>query len=388
MKQEHAQNREEMEKQRRRKAKPQSVFFGVLFLLLVTGLWGCSADSKGSGKSKERYQATYLDLFDTVTTVIGYSESSEEFQLQAEQIYEELKYYHQLFDIYQEYDIHNLKTINDHAGREAIKVETEILELLSDCIEYYEQTNGKVNVAMGSVLSLWQQARVKALEDPDAAAVPSASALQEAGRHRDISGLILDWQNSTVYLTDPEQSLDVGAVAKGWAAQKVCSKAPEGFLISIGGNVCVTGKKPDGTLWIVGVQAPEEGSTEYIQTLQIEKGSVVTSGDYQRYFEADGKRYHHLIDPETGYPAERWKSVTILCEDSGWADALSTALFLLSKEEGEVLLKKHNASAIWVDQEGKLWQSEPLAENPTKAEEKSMQQAYSALAIENRIVLN
>ena len=87
------------------------------------------------------------------------------------------------------------------------------------------------------------------------------------------------------------------------------------------------------------------------------KESVVTSGDYQRYYTVDGKQYHHIIDPETLYPAAKWKAVSIICDDSGMGDALSTALFLLDLEEGQKLLEKCNACAVWVDLEGETYYS-------------------------------
>lgn len=109
---------------------------------------------------------------------------------------------------------------------------------------------------------------------------------------------------------------------------------PAGLLISVGGNVCATGPKPEtGQPWVVGIQNPD-APEEYLHTIYVEDFSVVTSGDYQRYFTVDGVAYHHIIDPDTLFPADYWRSVTILCPDSGLADALSTALFTLPQQEG------------------------------------------------------
>lgn len=101
-----------------------------------------------------------------------------------------------------------------------------------------------------------------------------------------------------------------------------------------------------------GVESPDKGAEEYLHTLYVEKGSVVTSGDYQRYYMVDGVRYHHIIDPDTKYPAAYWRSVTIVCEDSGLADALSTALFTLNQSDGQALLDRYHAEAMWVDADG------------------------------------
>ena len=227
------------------------------------------------------------------------------------------------------------------------------LELLKDCKEYYTLTGGKVNVAMGSVLALWHDAREQAVTYPDQAALPEEQALLDASQHCDMDNVILDEAAGTVFLADPEMRLDVGAVAKGWSVEQVCKSAPEGLLVSVGGNVCATGPKPGGADWVVGIQSPD-GDEAYLHTLNITNGSVVTSGDYQRYYLVDGVRYHHIIDPDTRMPARYWRAVTIICPDSGLADCLSTALFLMDQEQGQALLDQTGALALWVGLDGSM----------------------------------
>lgn len=324
--------------------------------LALSLLAGCAAAPAASSDGPQRYEATFLDVFDTVTTVMGYAESEEDFQAQAQALHDELLTYHQLFDIYNDYDgLSNLKTVNDSAGVAPVEVDPVILDLLGDCKDYYETTGGRVNVAMGSVLALWHDAREAAVNDPESAKLPDDAALQEAVRHTDLSQVVIDEEASTVYLPDPAMSLDVGAVAKGWSVERVCESAPEGLLLSVGGNVRATGPKPDGSDWVAGVQNPDGGA--YLHTVYVRDVSVVTSGDYQRYFTVDGVRYHHIIDPDTLYPAAYWRSVTILCADSGLADALSTALFTLPQAEGQKLLDRCGAEALWMDSEGNLLES-------------------------------
>ena len=322
------------------------IITGLILSLLLTG---CALPDRG----KQQYQATYLDVFDTVTCITAQADSEEAFQQQAEQILETLLRYHQLFDIYNTYPgLNNLKTINDQAGRSPVKVDEAVIRLLKDCRDYYERTGHAVNTAMGSVLALWHEARTAALADPERAALPDAAALREAAAHTDWSGVEIDEAAGTVFLSDPAQRLDVGAVAKGWSAQRAAEAAPAGFLISVGGNVCATGAKDDsGTPWVVGITDPEGGS-EYLHTLYDTDSAIVTSGDYQRYFLVDGKPYHHIIDPETLYPAGYFCSVTVICEDSGLADALSTALFVLPQAQGAALAADCGAEAMWVDLEG------------------------------------
>ena len=330
--------------------------FLLILISTVLLLSGCALSQSTS--EKKQYTETFLTLFDTVTSIVGRADSEEEFKEIAGNIYDELKEYHELFDIYNEYeDVKNIKTINDNAGIAPVEVDERIIALLLDCKSFYEQTDGKVNVAMGSVLSQWHECRSFGRDNPSQATLPVWDELQEAAKHTDFSSVLIDETASTVYITDPLVQLDVGAIAKGWSVQRVAEKAPKGLLISVGGNVCATGPKDEkGTQWVVGVQNPDDQG-KYLHTLLVTEGSVVSSGDYQRRYEVNGKMYHHIIDPDTLYPSEYWRMVTIVCPDSGVADALSTSLFLMSQEEGEALLEQYGAEAMWVDDEGKIYYS-------------------------------
>lgn len=325
----------------------------LLLVCSVLLLCGCTGAAKESELKK--YNASFLQVFDTVTQITGYAESEEAFTRSAEAVHDLLLEYHQLFDIYHDYEgINNLKTVNDNAGIAPVSVDRRIIDLLKDCRSYYEATGGRVNVAMGSILYLWHTARNDGLEDPANAITPDWETLEEASRHCRFEDVILDEENSTVYLADPAMRLDVGAVAKGWSVQRVCEEAPEGLLISVGGNVCATGPRGlDGTPWVIGVQDPDGGDA-YLHTLYLSSGSMVTSGDYQRAYVVEGKLYHHIIDPDTLYPSEYWRSVTVCCRDSGLADALSTALFLMDQEAGQTLLDFYEAEAMWVAADGSI----------------------------------
>lgn len=305
----------------------------------------------GCGTGLQRYEATYWDVFDTVTTVTGYAAGQAEFDAAAREIHDTLLEYHRLYNIYESYDgLRNLKTVNDQAGIGPVPVDERILSLLQFAQTAWTETGGRVNAAMGSVLALWHDAREQALEDPDRAALPDRSALEEAALHTDLSALELDLEAGTAFLTDPDMALDVGALAKGYAVEQVAAAAPDHFLISVGGNVCATGPKPDGTPWTVAVENPDGG--DFLKLLYAEDRSVVTSGDYQRYFELDGVRYHHIIDPDTLEPAAYWRSVTVVAESSAAADCLSTALFTLPQAEGQRLLDQWGAEALWIGRDG------------------------------------
>lgn len=322
----------------------------TLFLALCLLFAGCAQVTQ---PEKNQYTATFLELFDTVTTVVGREYTEEAFQVKAQAIKEQLQYYHRLFDIYNDYEgVVNIKTINDQAGKAPVKVEPVLIDFLLDCKTYYDLTAGKVNVAMGSVLQLWHVARNDGLRDPSQAQLPSMDALRQAASHTAFDAIVIDEAASTVYIRDPQARLDVGAIAKGWATQKVAENAPQGMLISVGGNVCATGPKTEeGTPWVIGIQDPDNGDKN-LHTIYVTQGAVVTSGDYQRAYVVDGTYYHHIIDPETNMPATYWRSVSVVCTDSGLADALSTGLFLMDLEQGKALASKAGAEVLWVDRDG------------------------------------
>lgn len=326
-------------------------WLALAFALLL--LAGCG------DRGARRYEASYLNLFDTVTTITGTADSEEEFQQTAQSLYRQLEDYHRLLDIYEAYPgLTNLNTVNQQAGTAPVPVDRELMDFLLFCQEVATVTDGTVNAAMGSVLSLWHSARADALEDPAQAHLPDRAALEAAAEHMDPAALVLDPEAGTVYFSDPELKLDVGALAKGYAVEQVSKSAPEGYLINVGGNVRATGPKADGSPWVIGLQDPSGDGN--LHTLTITDQSVVTSGDYQRYYTVDGVRYHHIIDPETLLPGEKWQAVSVVCGDSGVADALSTALFLLDREEGQTLLEQFDAEALWLDSNGKEYRSPGL----------------------------
>ncbi len=309
--------------------------------------------------SKQKFTKHSFECFDTLSTVIGYEYFKGGFDTIAERIVDRLLEYHRLYDIYNEYDgITNLATLNKAAGRGvALKVDKKIVDLLLFAKEAHTLTGGEVNVAFGSVLSLWHDCRVAAKADPDEATLPSPSALLSASMNTDISKIVIDEKSSTVEITDPGVKIDVGAVAKGYATEMVAreleNEGISGYILNIGGNVRVVGSNPDGEPFGVGIEDPRKGNTDYLAIVGLRGASVVTSGSYQRFFTVGGKNYHHIIDKDTLYPAEGYVSVSVICPDSGLADVLSTALFLMSLDAGEDLINSiDGAEALWLLPDG------------------------------------
>lgn len=308
----------------------------ALSLGIVFGTAGCSEPQK------ERFQKTYLDAFDTAISVVGYSDSEEAFTEMAETyVHNELMRYHRLYDIYTEYaGINNIKTINENAGIEPVAVDGDIIAMLEFARDMYYVTDGKVNIAMGSVLELWHDARNHGINYPDKAKLPDMAKLEAASAHCNIEDMIIDKEAGTVFLADSDMRLDVGAVAKGYATERIAQDLEAGgytnIILNIGGNVRTIGTKADGMPWVVGIQNPDlMSSIAHIETIETDALSLATSGVYQRFYVVDGKNYHHIIDGDTLMPEDRYLSVSVLTEDSGLADALSTALFNMDYEEGK-----------------------------------------------------
>ena len=313
----------------------------VLLIAFLIGLCSCA-------KTEKRYTATSFEYFDTVTNIVGYAASEEEFDNTKNYIFSELEKYHRLYDIYNSYDgIANIKTINE--SRSPVKVDGDIINLIEYGKNIYSLTDGKTNIAMGAVLSIWHDCR------EDGTHLPEMSELISASEHCNPDDIVIDKASGTVFLSDEEMSIDVGALAKGCAAEMVAAslrkKGISGYLISIGGNVCAVGAKPDGKQWTVGIEDPfGDGFCETVGVCDV---SVVTSGSYQRYFELDGVRYHHIIDPDTLFPENRFVSVTVISGNSALADALSTALFNMNIEQGKALVASlEDTHAMWLTADG------------------------------------
>lgn len=331
-------------------------------LLVVIGL---SISIFQNKTPQEQYKRYYIDAFDTATQIIGYAESEEAFSEQADLINEELMRYHKLYDIYNLYgSVNNLKLINDNAGIAPVTVDKEIIDLLKFSIDLYQKTDGEINIAMGKVLKIWHDYRTSGSNDPSQAQLPPMDLLQNAALHCNIEDIIIDEEASTVYLRDSEMSLDVGSIGKGFAVQKVSEFAREkGFsnlIINCGGNAISIGPKPDNKNWVLGIQNPDlEASEDLIKRVSFTDMCLVTSGDYQRFYTVDGVDYCHIIDPDTLMPANYFSAISIICDNSGMADSLSTALFNMPYEDGLALINSiENAEAIWIFKDGSIKYSE------------------------------
>lgn len=321
----------------------------ALFLCLIisAGLVGCS-------DGQQRFSATYFDCFDTVTEISGYAQSREEFNSTAERIHTMLLKYHKLYDIYNEYEgIINLCSVNnmtaDADGVRRAELPFELAELIEYGIQMHEKTKGKLNIAMGSVLELWREAGEAAKTDPAGTKIPDRAALLAAGEHTDISDVAVEGGLLTV--TDPLLKFDVGAVAKGFATEKIMktleAEGVSGYLLNVGGMACPLGAKPNGEKWTVGIERPD--AKGYLKYESTDSDRVVIGGGYLRYYTIGDKKYSHIIDPQELEPPERYAMVCVICDDAALGDALTTALFCMSEAEGRALIGElTGCRVIWV----------------------------------------
>lgn len=344
----------------------------------------------GCQKKFQYMSRRFTGPFDTVTTYMSYVLSEDDFEKQCALIEKDLNYYDQLFDKYNSYDgVNNVKTINEKAGKEAVVVDQPLIDLLEISIERNKTISNKVNIAFGSVIDVWHDYRKKAESQNGVGEVPTDAELKKANSYTSIESIKIDKEKKTVYIDDAFVSLDVGATAKGYAIelikQDLIDMGVEDFLLSGGGNVASHGKrkiKKEGDFYLdecqeqfcLGIESPKDGNFSHSEDdanaeneaiLVVQGESIVTSGDYQRFYkDIHGVRYHHLIDPDTLYPAVHFRSVSIITEDSGLADFLSSAVFLMSYEDGLKLINSlDGVEAIWLLDDGKIRLSSGLKDN-------------------------
>lgn len=239
----------------------------------------------------------------------------------------------------------------NHANGQPFTVSSETANLIQEGIHYSELSDGAFDLTIEPVSALWD---FKA----DKPTVPSSDAIAQAVSHVDYTKV--DIQDNTVTLEDPEAGIDLGAIAKGYIADQVKTylkkQGIKHAIINLGGNVDVIGTKPDGSKYNIGIQKPFDESGEAITSVQLKDQTVVTSGIYERYFKKNGKLYHHILDPRTGYPCENnLYSVSIITDSSTKADALSTTCFLLGYEKGmELIQSMDGVEAIFITDDEKV----------------------------------
>lgn len=252
-----------------------------------------------------------------------------------------------------------INELNAMAGKGSIALSEDTFFVLKNALRYADLSGGAFDVTVGPLVKAWGVFT-------DNPRVPSQDEINTLLSLVDYKKITVDSETLHAGLENSGQIVDLGAIAKGYAGDEAVniyrSYGIKSAYVNLGGNVVALGNKPDGSPWKIGVQNPRAESGRYLGILEVSDKAVVTSGDYERFFEADGKRYHHIIDPKTGYPADSGLiSVTIVAERSIDADALSTAVFVLGPDEGMKLVEKiEGIEAVFVSGDKKVFTTEGL----------------------------
>lgn len=337
--------------------------FGLCLAVFIL-ISGCGQQT-GKTSAYQKYSYEFTGPFDTMIQFIGYTENQAQWDIYAKKAQARLEELHRMFDIYHDYPgLNNVKTINDNAGIKPVQVPQEVADLIAFSKEWSLKTGGRKNIALGPVLSIWHDYREEGVNNPGEAKLPPMDELEKALLKTDIRKVKVDAKTLTVFLPERGMSLDVGGIAKGYSTEIIARELEQAGMISgildVGGNVRVIGKPMDGirNKWGIGIQNP--GGNPLISdetpldTIYATDTSVVTSGDYQRYYVVNGERYSHIIDPTTLMPAKYYRAVTVMTKDSAVADFMSSALFLLPYEESRKLALQAGLEALWIFPDGRL----------------------------------
>ena len=312
-------------------------FAGVI-LLAITLLSGCS---KVSGEPVSKTTT----LFDTVITIQIYDKNAEDI---LDACIRKCQDYENRFSRTKEgSEIYQL----NHAGGKALALSSDTVELINLGLKYSRLSEGKFDITIAPLSDLWDFKN-------NTGTIPDSAAIEEAVRHVGYQNVIVT--GNTVQLTDPAAAIDLGGIAKGYIADQLKKyMKEEGIrhaLINLGGNVLALGGKPDGSSFNIGIQKPFDELGSPITSVKTKDQSIVSSGIYQRYFKVNGTIYHHILNPDTGYPyANNLLGVTIVCDSSAEADALSTTCFAMGLSDGmEYINRLDSANAVFITDDYKL----------------------------------
>lgn len=295
-------------------------------------------------------------MMDTYVSIKAYGDNSELLKLAVSEAFSEMRRIAELTDRFpqegtNEYELSEVCKINDRAGNKPVVVSEDVFKLLVLAKEYNLISKGAFDVTIAPVLDLWGFGH-------ENKGVPLEKDIDKALKLVSVNDLIIDSEVKSIFLKKKGMSVDLGGITKGYATEKASEVLKEHgikqAIINAGGNIRVLGLKNSVSSWKIGVQDPRNPS-ELIAVLQLEDESAVTAGDYQRYFELDNIRYHHIISPWTGYPANNHLSVTVVTKDAGVADILATALFILEPEKAYSLVESlSGVEAVLVTRDKKI----------------------------------
>lgn len=320
----------------------KSVILFAVTLAVALSTFSCAPRQR-------KFNDTCFGIFDSFATLTVYTASQERYTEYNKIFRDTAERMHRLLDAFDEYDgVVNICTLNLYSGETAIEVSDELYSFLEHAASLSETSLGYTSLTVGALTAVWKEAISEK-------AVPSSEALEEAAKHISADALVLDSNAHTVFFKDKLLKLDVGAFAKGYAAEitahRLIDAGCDSFLLNFGGTLVAHGQKNNGESWHGGIKSPD-GRSDLNISVDISGKAMSTSGSYLRGFKLDGVRYHHIINPFTYTPENRFTSVTVVCTSAATADMLSTALFSMTREMGEELASAHHAEAVWIYADG------------------------------------
>lgn len=329
----------------------QICFSIICFLLLLTG---CASGQEKKEVSEEQQAEVQFFAMDTYITFSAYGENAQEYLEQAQTQIGQLEKKWSVTDA--DSDIYKI----NHSSGKPVSVSEETKELVSFALQMAEKTDGALEPTIYPVLSAWGFTT-------DKKRVPEKNEIVQLLEKVDFRKISL---KGNEILLEPDMMLDIGAVGKGYAGDVVIGLLKEkgitSALLDLGGNIQAIGKKTDGSDWRLGLKNPENDGN--LGVLSISDRAVVTSGNYERYFTGeDGKIYGHIINPETGYPAESGLlSVTVIAQEGKLCDALSTSLFVMGLDKAAAYWREHqDFEMILITEDGGIHLTEGVKEKFT-----------------------
>ncbi|MBI4822887.1 MAG: FAD:protein FMN transferase [Nitrospirae bacterium] len=321
----------------------------ILFQLLLCTLIASSC------KDGERLYKKSTILMDTVVTITVSSESKENAESAIDSAFERIKEIEGLINFWSPRS--EVSALNSAAGREKVKVSPVTLDMVEKALYISRKTEGGFDATIGPIIRLY---------DFKKKTKPSDSSIKEKLTLIGFRNVFTDKNKSTVYLGKKGMSFDTGGIAKGYAADVAVEvlkrKGIKGGIVAVSGDIKTFGLKPDGLPWLVGIKNPRPKSKddEIMATIELQDSAISTSGDYERFFMENGRRYHHIIDPMTGIPASGCQSVSVISKEGALSDGFSTGIFVMGPERGMRLLRELGFDGIIIDTEGKIYVTEGI----------------------------
>ena len=328
----------------------QGFVYGLLFFCSTALLLSCSP-------SQEKLYKETRSSMHTIVSITVSSDSEEKAKAAIDKAFSELERLAKLLNFYS--DDSEISAINRYAGNKPVRVSPETTEIIEKALYVSENTEGAFDVTVGPLVRLW---------DFQKKIIPDRAIVKEKLKLVGYKNIVIDKGTSTVFLKTKGIQIDLGGIVKGYAADKAAEILKQhgikAGIVAVAGDIKTFGIRPDSSLWNVGIQNPRQQTDkdEILAVVGLSNTAVSTSGDYQKFFIKDGRRYHHLLNPKTGYPDSECRSVTVIAKDAAFTDAFATGIFVLGAQKGMDVLNRLNLDGVIIDKDGKIYVTKDLKE--------------------------